>query len=153
MKRQDQHVVPHDTGWAVLKESGKRPSGVFSNKEGAEARAREIVMNSGGHVVLHRKDGSIEEVLTPQKAQMAPKSGLKPAVHIAPHQSQWEVRRQDREKAGRLFKTKYGAIRHGHTLADRHDSPMIVHNRDGTISHVDTAPHYPSAIGDLMHLR
>lgn len=61
----DQHVVPHDRGWAVRAEHAERATHVFDNKNGALERAREIARNQGTHVVIHDADGRISDVVRP----------------------------------------------------------------------------------------
>ncbi|MCA0984151.1 DUF2188 domain-containing protein [Halobacillus yeomjeoni] len=55
-----EHVVAHDDGWAVQAEDAKQPSDVFETKDEAVDRAKEIAQNKGTKVVIHRKDGSIQ---------------------------------------------------------------------------------------------
>ncbi|TKI24240.1 DUF2188 domain-containing protein [Bacillus pumilus] len=61
-----QHVVKHEEGWAVQTEKAKRASEVKETKQEAIDRASEIASNKGTSVVIHRKDGSIQDVLKPQ---------------------------------------------------------------------------------------
>lgn len=61
-----QHVVKHEDGWAVQTEKAKRASEVKQTKQEAINRAKEIASNKGTSVVIHRKDGNIQDVLKPQ---------------------------------------------------------------------------------------
>ncbi|REJ08123.1 DUF2188 domain-containing protein [Halobacillus trueperi] len=56
-----QHVVAHEEGWAVKTEDAKQPSDVFDKKQDAIDRAKEIAENKGTQVVIHKKDGNIQE--------------------------------------------------------------------------------------------
>ncbi|TYS31211.1 DUF2188 domain-containing protein [Bacillus pumilus] len=61
-----QHVVKHEEGWAVQTENAKRASEVKETKQKAIDRAKEIASNKGTSVVIHKKDGHIQDVLKPQ---------------------------------------------------------------------------------------
>lgn len=63
---QAQHVVKHEEGWAVQTEKAKRASEVKETKQEAIDRAKEISANKGTSVVIHRKDGTIQDVLKSQ---------------------------------------------------------------------------------------
>lgn len=56
-----QHVISHEDGWAVKAEDAKQPSDVFDKKEDAVNRAKEIAGNKGTQVIIHKKDGTIQE--------------------------------------------------------------------------------------------
>ncbi|RWZ58135.1 DUF2188 domain-containing protein [Halobacillus fulvus] len=56
-----QHVVSHEDGWAVQAEDAKQPSDVFEKKQEAIDRAEEIAENKGTQVIIHKKDGSIQD--------------------------------------------------------------------------------------------
>ena len=62
---EDQHVVPHEGRWAIKKEHSERASYVFDTKSQALERARQIAKNQSVYVVIHRKDGTIEDTITP----------------------------------------------------------------------------------------
>ncbi|MGN8647253.1 DUF2188 domain-containing protein [Gracilibacillus sp. HCP3S3_G5_1] len=55
-----EHVLPHDDGWAVKAEDAKQASNVFTTKQEAIDRAKEIAANKGTTIVIHKKDGSIQ---------------------------------------------------------------------------------------------
>lgn len=59
-----EHVVSHEDGWAVKAEDAKQPSDVFDKKEDAVDRAEEIAKNKQTQVVIHKKDGSIQQKKT-----------------------------------------------------------------------------------------
>ncbi|SHN30376.1 DUF2188 domain-containing protein [Gracilibacillus kekensis] len=58
-----EHVIPFEDGWAVKTQDAKQASDVFSNKQDAIDRAREIASNKQTAVIIHKKDGSIQEKL------------------------------------------------------------------------------------------
>jgi uncharacterized protein YdaT len=60
----DQHVVPHERGWAVRAEGAGQATNVFSSKDEATERAREIARNQDSHVVLHAANGRVEDVIS-----------------------------------------------------------------------------------------
>lgn len=57
----NQHVVPHEEGWAVKGAGNEKYTAVFGNQQDAIDRARDIAINYGSSVVIHRKDGSIRD--------------------------------------------------------------------------------------------
>lgn len=59
-----EHVVSHEDGWAVQTEDAKQPSNVYEKKQDAVDRAEEIAQNKGTQVIIHKKDGSIQDKKT-----------------------------------------------------------------------------------------
>lgn len=57
----DQHVVPHEDGWAIRGEGNQRVTSVHDTQREAADRAREIARNQGSEVVIHRRDGTIRD--------------------------------------------------------------------------------------------
>ena len=57
----NQHVVPHEEGWAVKGAGNERYTAVYDKQSDAIDRARDIAINYGSSVVIHRKDGSIRD--------------------------------------------------------------------------------------------
>jgi len=60
-KKQDIHVVPREDGWAVKKEGNERASSVHDTKNNALEQAREQAKREKVEVVIHRKDGTIQD--------------------------------------------------------------------------------------------
>jgi len=60
-KRKNQHVVPHDQGWAVRGEGNKRVTRVVSTQKDAIDVARQIAKKQKSEVVIHRPDGTIRD--------------------------------------------------------------------------------------------
>ena len=63
MAKNQRHVVPNpDGGWDVKAPGAQRSSSHQPTQAQAEARAKEIVANSGGgEVVIHRPSGQIRD--------------------------------------------------------------------------------------------
>ena len=61
MGSRNQHVVPHDRGWAVRGAGSQRASSVHRTQQEAIDAAREIARNQGSELLIHRKDGRIRE--------------------------------------------------------------------------------------------
>ena len=60
-KRKNQHVVPHEQGWAVKSEGSTKPTQIFSTQKEAEDRAREIAKNQQSEILIHNKKGQIRD--------------------------------------------------------------------------------------------
>lgn len=61
----NQHVVPHDGQWAILREGNERVSHVYDTKEAALVKAKEMGKKEKVRVVVHKKDGKIQDNLIP----------------------------------------------------------------------------------------
>lgn len=61
MLDKNEHVVPHEDGWAVESKDAKQPSDVYSRKQDAIDRGREIASNKGTCLTIHKQDGTIEK--------------------------------------------------------------------------------------------
>lgn len=59
----NQHVVPYKENWAIRKEGSDGVTATFDTQEEAIARAKEIARNYDSNVVIHRKDGTIRDVI------------------------------------------------------------------------------------------
>ncbi|NNF02254.1 MAG: DUF2188 domain-containing protein [Bacteroidia bacterium] len=57
----NQHVVPHEDGWAVKGEGNERYTGVYDRQSQAIDRAVDIAKNYHSDVIIHRSDGTIRE--------------------------------------------------------------------------------------------
>ena len=57
----NQHVVPHEKGWAVRGEGNERITASYNYQDDAIERAREIAINYKSSVIIHRKDGTIRD--------------------------------------------------------------------------------------------
>src|SRR5690625_7062857 len=56
-----EEVVAHDDGWAVQSSGAKRVNKVFSTKEKAIERGKEIAKNKGTSLTIYKQDGNIQE--------------------------------------------------------------------------------------------
>lgn len=56
-----EEVVAHDDGWAVKSSGAKRVNEVFSTKEKAIERGKEIAKNKGTSLTIYKLDGNIQE--------------------------------------------------------------------------------------------
>lgn len=62
----NQHVVPHPEGWAIKGEGNEKYTGIFDNQKDAIERAKDIAYNYEADVIIHRKDGTIRDRVTPR---------------------------------------------------------------------------------------
>ncbi len=61
MARKTQHVVPNSEGtWSVKKGGSSKATKNFENKTDAVAFGREVAMNQKAELVIHKKDGTIQ---------------------------------------------------------------------------------------------
>lgn len=61
MSRRNQHVVPHDDGWAVRGGGSRRATSVHPTQREAIQAAREIARNQETELFIHGRDGRIRE--------------------------------------------------------------------------------------------
>ena len=57
----NQHVVPHDEGWAIKGEGNERYTAIYHYQDDAIDRAIRIAKNYGSDVIIHREDGTIRD--------------------------------------------------------------------------------------------
>ena len=55
------HVVPHEEGWAVKKDNAERASKITETKKAAEDAARKQAKEEKTELVIHGKDGKIQD--------------------------------------------------------------------------------------------
>lgn len=60
-KGKPQHIVPHPDGWAVKGEGNSKPTKITSTKQEAVDAGREIAKNQQSELVIHGKDGRIQD--------------------------------------------------------------------------------------------
>lgn len=60
MSKRNQHVVPRDDQWAVRGAGAKRDTEVFTHKQDAVDRARQISQNQQTELVVHGQNGRIQ---------------------------------------------------------------------------------------------
>jgi Uncharacterized protein conserved in bacteria (DUF2188) len=61
MTRRNQHVVPHEDGWAVRSAGSQRATSLHDTQGEAVAAGREIARNQGTELFVHGRDGRIRE--------------------------------------------------------------------------------------------
>lgn len=61
MSKRNQHVVPHDKGWAIKPERSSRVTSVHDTQRKAINRAREISRNQKSELFIHGRNGRIRE--------------------------------------------------------------------------------------------
>ncbi|MCP4125160.1 MAG: DUF2188 domain-containing protein [Bacteroidetes bacterium] len=60
-KTHNQHVVPHEDGWAVKGEGNQRYTATYKYQDDAIDRAKGIAKRYKASLIIHRKDGSIRD--------------------------------------------------------------------------------------------
>jgi hypothetical protein len=60
-RKGNQHIVPHDSGWAVRGEGNSRATSVHRTQRDAIEAGREVARNQGGELLIHGRDGRIRE--------------------------------------------------------------------------------------------
>ena len=61
MSKKDIHVVPHEDGWARRKEGAGRAGSVHDTKAEALEQARDQARRERVEVVIHGRDGKIQD--------------------------------------------------------------------------------------------
>lgn len=61
MAKKDIHVVPHKDGWATKKEGATRAGSVHDTKNDALKQGRDQAKREKVELVIHRKDGVIQD--------------------------------------------------------------------------------------------
>lgn len=59
MAKRNQHVVPHDRGWAVRGAGTQSASSVHSTQSEAISAARQTARNQGSELLIHGRNGQI----------------------------------------------------------------------------------------------
>lgn len=61
MATKNQHVVPHQNGWAVKGAGNQRATSVHDTQRQAIGAARDIARKQQSELVIHRRDGRIRD--------------------------------------------------------------------------------------------
>ncbi len=69
----NQHVVPHEKGWAVKGEGNVRASSIHATQAQAISAARETAIRERSEMLIHGEDGRICERNTYGKDPFPPK--------------------------------------------------------------------------------
>lgn len=73
MAGKNQHVVPHQTAWAVKGSGNQRVTSVHDTQQQAIDAAREIARKQNSELVIHRRDGRIRDKDSHGKDPFPPK--------------------------------------------------------------------------------
>jgi hypothetical protein len=57
----NQHVLPHERGWAVIADGAEAPGAVFRTQHEAWERAKALARKERAEAVLHGRNGRIRE--------------------------------------------------------------------------------------------
>lgn len=60
-KGRNQHVVKHSDGWAIKGEGNQKATKIVDTKEQAIVIAKDIAINQHSELVIHGRDGKIQE--------------------------------------------------------------------------------------------
>jgi len=77
MTKKNQHVVPLGNGWAVKGEGNSKFTAITENKREATVIARNIAKNNKSEIVIHGKDGKIQEKDSYDNNPVLPKEKVK----------------------------------------------------------------------------
>jgi len=69
----NQHIVPHNDGWAVRGAGNSRVTKQFDTQAQASERGREIARNEHSEMLIHGRDGQIREKNTYGKDKFPPR--------------------------------------------------------------------------------
>lgn len=61
MSKRNQHIVPHEDGWAVRSAGSQRATSIHDTQGEAIEVGREIARNQGTELFVHGRDGRIRE--------------------------------------------------------------------------------------------
>ena len=61
MAKKNQHVVPLGNGWAVKGEGNSKYTAITERKGDATSIARDIARNNKSEIVIHGRDGRIQD--------------------------------------------------------------------------------------------
>lgn len=61
MSKRNQHVVPHEGGWAVRGAGSQRATAVHDTQAAAVDQARSIARHQGTELLIHGTDGRIRD--------------------------------------------------------------------------------------------
>jgi hypothetical protein len=60
----NQHVVPHEEGWAVKGAGNERYTAIYQRQRDAIERAKEIARNYNSTVLIHGEDGKVRDSIS-----------------------------------------------------------------------------------------
>lgn len=59
MSKRNQHIVPHENGWAVRGAGSQRATSVHATQQQAIDAGRSISQNQGSELLIHGRNGQI----------------------------------------------------------------------------------------------
>ncbi|MDA8747687.1 DUF2188 domain-containing protein [Litoreibacter sp.] len=59
MSKRNQHIVPHDNGWAVRGAGAQRATSTHATQQQAIDAGRSISQNQGSELLIHGRNGQI----------------------------------------------------------------------------------------------
>ena len=72
-KKNSIHIVPSEKGWDVKRQGASRASRVTRTKDEAVKVGRDMAQKESGQLIIHKKDGKIQEERTYRKDPFPPK--------------------------------------------------------------------------------
>lgn len=82
MARKNQHVVPTSSGWAVKGEGNRRATRLTETRGKAVQIAKKIASNQKSDVVIHGKDGRIQDISSFSRGQRTTGTVTRPDTFI-----------------------------------------------------------------------
>jgi uncharacterized protein YdaT len=61
MSKKNQHIVPHEGGWAVRGEGNQRVTSIHDTQQEAIRAGRDIARNQSSELLIHGENGRIRE--------------------------------------------------------------------------------------------
>lgn len=61
MSKKNQHIVPHEDGWAVRGEGNQRVTSIHDTQQEAIRAGRDIARNQSSELLIHGENGRIRE--------------------------------------------------------------------------------------------
>jgi hypothetical protein len=61
MSKKNQHVVPHNKGWAVKTEGNPKPTSIHEKQSNAISQARTNALRNHSELLVHNREGQIRE--------------------------------------------------------------------------------------------
>ena len=71
--------------------------------------------------------------------------------HVVPNNGQWQVKRENSERATKNFSTQKEAISYARSIAINQQSELVIHGRNGQIRDKDSYGNDPCPPKDTRH--
>ena len=157
-KRINLHVVSRNEGWVVRKDGNSRALSVHTTQREAIDAARQLARSKQGELIIHGKDGRINnrrsynpDPLPPKSAgkvlfhetlnekdkkaiqasvrNALKKSNRKSSHHVIPHRRGWVVRGEGKTPYSSVYDTQREAIEAAKKLSRKTDGELLIHNK------------------------